>query len=72
MGEKPVIDRNKRYSSAEIIEILQTHGWILKRVKGDHWHFFHPELGGPLPVPHPKKDIPWGTQRNIFKRAGLL
>ncbi|ADG05648.1 type II toxin-antitoxin system HicA family toxin [Kyrpidia tusciae] len=72
MNGKPVVDRNRRYSSTEIIEILKAHGWTLKRIKGDHYHFFHPDLGGPLPVPHPKKDVPLGTQRNIFKRAGLL
>ncbi|GEO26675.1 addiction module toxin, HicA family protein [Alicyclobacillus acidoterrestris] len=72
MKEKPIVDKNKSYSSAEIIAILKAHGWELDRIKGSHHWFVNPEKGNPpIPVPHPQKDVPYGTRRNIFKQAGL-
>lgn len=58
-------------SSKTIIEMLETDGWILDRVKGSHHVFRHPTKKGIVVVPHPKKDIPKGTQGNILKQAGL-
>lgn len=58
--------------SREIIKILEDDGWMLKRINGSHYIFKHPEKLGTIPVPHPKKDIPIGTERNILKQAGLL
>lgn len=51
--------------------MLETDGWILDRVKGSHHVFRHPTKKGIVVVPHPKKDIPKGTQGNILKQAGL-
>jgi predicted RNA binding protein YcfA (HicA-like mRNA interferase family) len=57
--------------SSDIIKLLQEDGWVLDRVRGSHNIFTHPTKSGHVVVPHPQKDFPLGTLRNIFKQAGL-
>ena len=57
-------------TSREIIQRLRRDGWELIRTKGDHHVFRQPDGGGIVVVPHPKRDIPVGTLRSIFKQAG--
>ncbi|WP_373694349.1 type II toxin-antitoxin system HicA family toxin [Geobacter sp.] len=38
--------------------------------KGDHQKYKHPSKAGHVVVPHPRKDLPTGTLRNIFRQAG--
>jgi predicted RNA binding protein YcfA (HicA-like mRNA interferase family) len=40
------------------------------RTKGDHHQFKHPAKPGLVTVPHPKKDLPMGTLRSIYRQAG--
>jgi len=56
--------------SAEIIKKLKTDGWVLIHSKGSHQQFKHNQKPGRVTVPHPKKDLPIGTVRNIYKQAG--
>jgi predicted RNA binding protein YcfA (HicA-like mRNA interferase family) len=58
-------------SSAEVIRRLLGAGWFEARVKGSHHHFKHPTRMGIVTVPHPRKDIPKGTLRNIERQAGI-
>lgn len=57
--------------SADIIRMLEAHGWRLVRITGSHHHFRHDVRPGLVTVPHPKKDIPPGTLNSILKQAGL-
>lgn len=57
--------------SSEIIRILQDDGWYLVGQKGSHKQFKHNDKKGRVTVPDPKKDIPIGTVKNIFKQAGI-
>jgi len=57
--------------SKTIIKQLEDDGWLQVRVKGSHHHFKHPVKPGLVTIPHPKKDLPIGTVRNILKSAGL-
>ncbi|EZY68673.1 type II toxin-antitoxin system HicA family toxin [Staphylococcus aureus] len=59
-------------SSKEVIKKIEQDGWYLVRVVGSHHHFKHPNRKGKVTVPHPKKDLPRGTERSILKQAGLL
>ncbi|MCE5314169.1 type II toxin-antitoxin system HicA family toxin [bacterium] len=61
----------KSYSSTEVIRILKNHGWRHHSTVGSHWHFVHKNQPGKVTVPHPRKDIPNGTLRNIFNQAGI-
>ena len=56
-------------TSREIIARLKKDGWYLVHIRGSHHHFKHPEKSGRVTVPHPKKDLPKGTMRSIFRQA---
>jgi predicted RNA binding protein YcfA (HicA-like mRNA interferase family) len=56
--------------SREIIKRLRKDGWELVHIKGSHHQFKHSEKGGRVTVPHPKKDLPVGTVKCIFRQAG--
>jgi predicted RNA binding protein YcfA (HicA-like mRNA interferase family) len=58
-------------NSKTIIKILIENGWRQIRQKGSHVHFKHPDKPGITTVPHPKKDLPLGTVRNILKQADI-
>ncbi|MBN1314806.1 MAG: type II toxin-antitoxin system HicA family toxin [Anaerolineales bacterium] len=57
-------------NSREIISRLKSDGWVLVHIRGSHHQFKHPEKPGRLTVPHPKKDLPKGTVKSIYKQAG--
>ncbi|MGV7230094.1 MAG: type II toxin-antitoxin system HicA family toxin [Nitrospirales bacterium] len=57
-------------TSREVIARLKKDGWVLVNVRGSHHQYKHPERGGRVTVPHPKKDLPKGTTRSIFRQAG--
>lgn len=61
----------KKYSSREIIKILKSNGWYEVNCVGDHHQYKHPTKKGRVTVPHPKKDMPLGTQKSILKQAGI-
>ncbi|MDN3598497.1 type II toxin-antitoxin system HicA family toxin [Mucilaginibacter myungsuensis] len=49
---------SKRYSSSDIIKILEKNGYVLDRVKGSHHIYIHPDSSKRAVVPHPKKTSP--------------
>jgi len=57
--------------SRELIKLLHANGWVDVGQKGSHLQLKHPRKPGRVTVPHPRKDIPVGTLRNIEKQAGL-
>ena len=61
----------KRYTSAELIAMVERDGWTLVRVNGSHHHFHHPKKKGIVTVPHPVKDIDPKTVNSIKRQAGL-
>lgn len=61
----------KRYSSRELIRMIEVDGWVLVGVKGDHRQFRHPTKPGRVTIPHPRKDMPAGTANSVLKQAGL-
>jgi predicted RNA binding protein YcfA (HicA-like mRNA interferase family) len=58
-------------SSADLIRDLKKAGWQLDRIRGSHHVFTHPDKGGHVTVPHPKKDLGKGLVAAIRKQAGL-
>ncbi|AQZ81583.1 addiction module toxin, HicA family [Acinetobacter calcoaceticus] len=57
--------------SLDLVKMIEADGWYLDRIKGSHHHFKHPTKKGIVTIPHPKKDLPSGTVKNILKQAGL-
>ena len=57
-------------NSRKIIERLKKNKFELVSIRGSH-HKFRKD-GKTVIVPHPKKDLPKGTARNIAKQAGWV
>lgn len=60
------MERNSR----KLLALLQGDGFVLVAVSGSH----HKLRKGQrmVTVPHPKKDLPLGTVRQIYRQAGWL
>jgi predicted RNA binding protein YcfA (HicA-like mRNA interferase family) len=45
---------------------------VIERLEADgsHFHNCHPDKPGRVTVPHPKKDLPIGTLRAIYRQVG--
>jgi predicted RNA binding protein YcfA (HicA-like mRNA interferase family) len=43
---------------------------VLDRVSGDHHTFKHPKRAVIITITHPRKDLPTGLVRRIYKLAG--
>jgi predicted RNA binding protein YcfA (HicA-like mRNA interferase family) len=63
----------KLYSSAFIIKILLSRGFLFVSQKGSHMKFRKDEGGKVLTtiVPAPRKEIPVGTFHSILKQSNL-
>jgi predicted RNA binding protein YcfA (HicA-like mRNA interferase family) len=59
-------------TSADIIRRLSQEGWEKVHQVGSHGKYTHPAKPGSVTVPHPRKDIPIGTLRSIYRQAGWL
>ena len=57
-------------NSRKIIERLRKDGFELVSVRGSHHKYV--KDGRIVMVPHPKKDLPLGTARNIARQAGWI
>jgi predicted RNA binding protein YcfA (HicA-like mRNA interferase family) len=62
------MERNSR----KLIKLLESAGWELAAVRGDHHHFRHPTLSGKVTVPHPNRDIPIKTVQSVYRQVGWL
>lgn len=56
--------------SKKIVKSLKNEGFELVAIKGSHHKFRRGALT--VIVPHPKKDLPIGTAREIAKQAGWI
>ena len=56
--------------SRDIIRRLEREGFRSISAKGSHHKFWHSEKRRIVIVPHPKRDIPIGTVKAIYKQAG--
>lgn len=54
-----------------MIRLLESAGWTLVRIKGDHHHFKHDSNPAIVTVPHPKRDLSVGVLRSIKRITGL-
>jgi predicted RNA binding protein YcfA (HicA-like mRNA interferase family) len=58
-------------SSRDVIRRLLDDGWSEVAQAGSHKQFKHATKPGRVTVPHPKRDIPFGTLKSIEKQSGL-
>ena len=57
--------------SRRLIRALENDGWQQVGTTGSHHHFKRPHKRGKVTVPHPKRDLPNATVRQIYRQAGL-
>jgi predicted RNA binding protein YcfA (HicA-like mRNA interferase family) len=57
--------------STDLVRELEKAGWVLKRVRGSHNLLLHPQRGGIVVVPRPKRELGVGLVAAIRKQAGL-
>ena len=57
-------------NSRDIIRHLEREGFRLVTVKGSHHKFWHPGRRRTVTVVHPRRDIPTGTVKSIYRQAG--
>jgi predicted RNA binding protein YcfA (HicA-like mRNA interferase family) len=57
-------------NSHDIIRRLLQDGFERKSIKGSHHKYIHRQMRRMVIVPHPKRDLPIGTIRDIYKDAG--
>lgn len=58
--------------SRKILTRLKKEHWKLLRVKGSHHQLKRPGTKKIITLPHPKKNLPTGTARQIAKIAGWV
>lgn len=58
-------------TSNDLLKMLKKDGWVVKSIVGSHYQLVHPTKNGKVTIPHPKKDLPFGTLNSILKQAGL-
>jgi predicted RNA binding protein YcfA (HicA-like mRNA interferase family) len=56
--------------SRDIIRRLLQDGFEQVSVRGSHHKFVHKTKRLMVIVPHPKRDLPQGTVRSIYRQAG--
>ncbi|MDR3280072.1 MAG: type II toxin-antitoxin system HicA family toxin [Synergistaceae bacterium] len=61
----------KNYSSRDVIKILESEGWYLVGVSGDHHQFKHSTKKGRTTVCHPKKDLEKHELASISRQTGI-
>ncbi len=55
----------KTLSGKDFTKLLEKRGWVLKRVNGSHFIFFHPDKIEIISVPvHKNDDLKKGLQKN--------
>ena len=57
-------------NSRDIVRRLLQDGFEQVSVRGSHHKFVHKAKHLMVIVPHPKRDLPPGTVRSIYKQAG--
>ncbi|MGL5362083.1 MAG: type II toxin-antitoxin system HicA family toxin [Bosea sp. (in: a-proteobacteria)] len=57
-------------NSRDIYRRLEKDGWTVRSVSGSHHVFKKPGERDNITLPHPRKDLPPGLVRNIYKTAG--
>lgn len=61
----------KRYTSRDLIKMVEADGWYLVGTEGSHHQFKHPIKKGRVTIPHPEKEVHPKTAGKILKQAGL-
>lgn len=71
MAKKPAHPHaHFEFNSRKLIKLLEKDGWVHQRTNGDHHTYKKKGVRHPIVIVHPKKDLPIGLVRRIYKDAG--
>jgi len=59
------------FTSKKLIKLLESKGFVLKRIHGSHHYYVHPLNRKIVVVPMHNKDLAIGTVNAILKQAGI-
>ena len=62
--------KRTEFNSRKLLRLLEQDGWVVIRVRGDHHTLRKKGIKPPIVLVHPKKDLPVGLVRRIYKDAG--
>ncbi len=66
-GEEPL-----EFNSRKLLKRLEKDGWKIVRINGSHHTLKKQGVPYPIVFVHPKKDLPIGLVKKIYKDAGWL
>jgi predicted RNA binding protein YcfA (HicA-like mRNA interferase family) len=55
----------------ELIQFFEHSGFVIDRVSGSHFIFYHPSTKRRAVVPRHNRDIPRGTLHSLLREAGF-
>lgn len=56
----------------EAIAVVESDGWYLDSIRGDHRQYKHPTKPGKVTIAgHPSDEIDPGTEASIFRQTGI-
>ncbi|WP_046476800.1 type II toxin-antitoxin system HicA family toxin [Candidatus Filomicrobium marinum] len=58
------------FNSRKLLRLLQKDGWVITRINGSHHTLKKKGVKHPIIFVHPKKDLPIGLVKRIYKDAG--
>ena len=58
------------FNSRKLLAMLEKDGWRVVRIRGDHHTMKKTGVRHPIVLVHPKKDLPIGLVKQIYKHAG--
>lgn len=59
-------------NSRKLLRMLERDGWCIVRIHGSHHTLKKKGARYPIVLVHPKKDLPAGLVRRIYKDAGWI
>jgi predicted RNA binding protein YcfA (HicA-like mRNA interferase family) len=66
------VSQTPAVTGGELIKVLASHGWYVKRIRGSHHILRHPTVPDAIPIPvHGNTPIKKGTLANILRSAGI-
>lgn len=68
MSKKQIV--HLEFNSRKLLKLLEKDGWSIKRTNGDHVIMKKAGAKHPIVLTHPRKDLPIGLVRRIYKDAG--
>jgi predicted RNA binding protein YcfA (HicA-like mRNA interferase family) len=66
------VSQTPAVTGRQLIKILASQGWYVKRIRGSHHVLRHPTVPDAIPVPvHGNTPLKKGTLANILRSAGI-